>query len=223
MTPEPKPAMAAPDGLPEDGGSTGPLLGLVARGLELWLRQQCQMVSDLEIQLEGSMGELLRGQLQGVRLTARQVVFQNLRFERVELRSDPIQIRVGGLLRGQRLRLDHPFRVRGSVALTGEGLSLSLATPAWQGLGDQLCNHLLGVTPLESVLLDGERLIWRALAADGLAQVDTRLVLTSNGLEVCPLDGSPPLPLPMDPAIQLERAEVSAGLVELAGDAWVRP
>lgn len=223
MTGRPEPSMATPDGVPADGGSTGPLLGLVSRGLELWLRQQCQMVSDLEIQLEGSMGELLRGQLQGVRLSARQVVYQNLSFERVELRSDPIQIRVGGLLRGQRLRLEHPFRVRGSVALTGEGLSRSLSTPEWRRLGDQLSEHLLGVTPLESVELDGERLIWRALVTDGVTQVDTRLVLTPEGMEVCPLDGRPPHSLPMDPAIQLERAQVCAGLMELAGEAWVRP
>ncbi|MEB3334836.1 MAG: DUF2993 domain-containing protein [Cyanobacteriota bacterium] len=223
MTSGTNPSSQPPDGQLEDGGPTGPLLGLLARGLEVWLRQQCQRVSDLEIRLEGSMGELLRGQVQGVRLTARRVVFQNLSFERVDLRSDPIQIRVGGLLRGQRLRLEHPFRVRGSVALTGEGLSRSLATPDWQGLGDQLGAQFLGVTPLESVGLEDERLILRALAENGVAQVDTRLVLTAEGMEVRPLDGRPPLALPMDPAIQLERAEVCAGLMELAGEAWVRP
>ena len=76
------PSTPAAEGTPEEGKS-GPLLSLVARGLELWLRQRCQAVNALEIQLEGSMAELLRGHLQGVRLRARQVVFQNLSLERV--------------------------------------------------------------------------------------------------------------------------------------------
>ncbi|MFN9546422.1 MAG: DUF2993 domain-containing protein [Cyanobacteriota bacterium] len=219
----PSPSSPAADGTPEDGRSGGPLLTLVSRGLELWLRQRCQAVTELEIQLEGSLAELLRGQLQGVRLRARQVVFQHLSLERVELRSDAIQVRLAGVLRGQSLRLEHPFRVRGSVLFTGEGLSRSLATPAWQDLGDQLCEQLLGVTPLESVQLQGESLILRAQALHGVAMVETRMALTPEGLEVRPLDGRPALPLPMDAAITLERAEVRAGRMELMGEALVHP
>ncbi|MFN9621493.1 MAG: DUF2993 domain-containing protein [Cyanobacteriota bacterium] len=217
------PPPPATDGLPEKGSTGGPLLTLLARGLEFWLRQRCQAVCELEIQLEGSVAELVRGHLQGVRLQARQVVFQNLSLEQVELRSEAIQVRVGGLLRGQNLRLDHPFRVRGSVLFTGEGLSRSLATPAWQELGNQLCEQLIGVTPLEGVSLQGEILILRAHAPHGPAQVETRLVLSPEGLEVRPVDGRPALPLPMDEAITLERAEVRAGRMELAGEALVRP
>jgi len=217
------PSQPDADSTPEDGRAGGPLLALVARGLELWLRQRCQAVSELEIQLEGSMGALLRGHLQGVRLEARRVVFQNLSLERVELRSDAIQVRVGGVLRGQSLRLEHPFRVRGSVLFTGDGLSRSLATPEWRELGDLLCAQLMGVTPLESVQLRGDSLILRAKAPHGVAELDARMVLTPEGLQVHPVDGRPPLPLPMDPAITLERAEVRAGRMELSGEALVKP
>lgn len=216
---------ATPDavGPLEEERSGGPLLNLVARGLELWLRQRCQAVSELEIQLEGSMADLLRGQLQGVRLQARQVVFQNLSLERVELRGDAIRVRAAGLLRGQSLRLEHPFRVRGSVLFTSDGLSRSFLTPAWRNLGDHLCEGLMGVTPFESLRLQGESLVLLARAPEGLAQVETRLLLTPEGLEVHPVDGRPALPLPMDRAITLERAEVRAGQMELAGEALVRP
>lgn len=220
-----KPLIPDPALDPDEERSAGPLLGVVAKGLELWLRQQCQAVQDLDITLEGSMVQLLRGHLQAVSLRARKVVFQNLSLERVDLRSDPIQVKLAGLLRGQSLRLDHPFRVRGAVVLSGEGLSRTLATPEWQELGDHLCEQLLGVTPLESVrLLDG-RLILRALASQGTApvQVETHLVLTPSGLQLQPLDGRPPLPLAMDEAICLERAEVRSGLLELIGEALVQP
>lgn len=215
--------MPAPEDNPDNGTTEGPLLALVARALERWLRQQCQEVSHLEIQLEGSMGQLLRGHLQGVRLRARQVVFQSFRLDEVELSSDPIDFKVGGLLRGQSLRLDHPFRVRGVVRLTEDGLSQSLATPEWRGLRDHLGEGLMGPSPLEGVRLLEERLILRAPAHHGELQVETRMVLTPEGLEVRPLDGRPPLSLPMDPAIRLDRAEVRSSRMELAGEALVQP
>lgn len=202
------------------------MLALVAKGLELWLRQQCQAVQELELKLEGSMAGLLRGHLQGVRLRARQVVFQDLSLERVELHSEPIQLKMGGLLQVQNLRLEQPFLVRGTVSLTGEGLSRSLATSQWQELGDQLSTALMGGSPLESVKLLDERLILRSSARPGeeLLEVQTRMMLTPSGLlQLRPLDGRPPLPLAMDEAIRLERAEVSAGLLELEGEALVQP
>jgi hypothetical protein len=210
---------------PEEQQTAGPLLRAVARGLELWLRQQCQEVDELEITLQGSVGQLLRGHLQGVHLHARKVVFQNLSLERVDLCSDPIQLRMGAVLRGQPLRLDHPFRVRGAVLLSGEGLSRTLATSQWQALGDYLCEELMGVTPLESVKLLDERIILQSHSSPegNRLDVETQMVLTSSGLQLRPLDGRPPLPLAMDEAIQLERAEVRAGLLELAGEALVQP
>jgi hypothetical protein len=81
----------------------------------------------------------------------------------------------------------------------------------------------MGVTPLESVQLRGDSLILRAKAPHGVAELDTRMVLTPEGLQVHPVDGRPPLPLPMDPAITLERAEVRAGRMELSGEALVKP
>jgi hypothetical protein len=222
IQPIPTPSSAAD---PEELGSAGPLLAVVAKGLELWLKQQCQSVQTLDLRLEGSMAQLLRGRLLGVRLEARQVVFQDLCLEKVDLHSDPIQLRIGGLLRGQSLQLNHPFLVRGSVVLTGEGLNRSLATEAWQPLSNQLGQELLGVAPLESVGLVDEHLILRAPAAEGgeLVELETRMVLTPSGLAVHPLDGRPPLPLAMDEAIRLDRAEVRSGLLELAGEALVQP
>ncbi|MEX0588989.1 MAG: DUF2993 domain-containing protein, partial [Cyanobium sp.] len=53
--------------------TAGPLMQLLASGLQLWIRQQCQTIGSLDIQLEGSALQLLRGRLAGVQLMARRV------------------------------------------------------------------------------------------------------------------------------------------------------
>jgi len=91
----------------------GPLLGLLSRGLELWLRQQCSLIEGLEIQLEGSAAQLMRGRLEGVRLRARRVVYQNLRFDRVELARGVIRVRMGALLQPDPSEIDPRTRLVG--------------------------------------------------------------------------------------------------------------
>jgi hypothetical protein len=221
-TPEPNPDSATAADAAAGGG---PVLRLLARGLELWLRQQCEAIGHLEIQLMGSAGALLRGRLEGVSLTARRVVYRQLEFEEVELRSEPIRVRMGPLLRSQGVRLDHPFLIRGQVAFSGDGLNRSLATSEWSSLGDGLAEQLLGLTPLRSLAIDGDRLLLSAcgVASEEPIRIEAHLGAADGTVEVRALDGGPSARLPMDPNVTIERAELGQGRLQLEGEARVSP
>lgn len=203
----------------------GPLLALLARALELWLRQQCQQIDSLEIQLEGSAARLLQGRLEGARLRARRVVFQDLRFESVDLRGEAILLRPAAALRGQGSLLREPFRVRGQLYLNSEDLNRSLGSAQWRQLGDNLVEALLGVSPLMRVrILDG-RLMLSAPNASSDRPIEVPATLrASEGTVVLQTQAQGPIyRLPMDPAIHIERAELEAGMLLLEGEALVRP
>jgi hypothetical protein len=203
----------------------GPLLSLLARALELWLRQQCQQIDSLEIQLEGSAARLLQGQLEAARLRARRVVFQDLRFESVELRGEAIRLRPGAALRGQGSLLREPFRVRGQLYLNSEDLNRSLGSAQWRQLGDNLVEALLGVSPLMRVRILDRRLILSAPSAGQDLPIEVAATLAaSEGTVVLQTQAQGPIyRLPMDPAIHIERAELEAGMLLLEGEALVRP
>lgn len=209
----------------EASAQTGPVLGLLSRALELWLRQQCSAIERLEIQLQGSAGQLVLGRLEGVRLMARRVVYRNLRFERVDLGSGPIRVRMGGLLRGQSLQLEHPFLVQGSVAFSGQDLGSSLATPPWRSLGDALAEDILGLSPLAGLRIDDERLVLMAVGAgsERPVEVATTVQAVEGSVEVRSLEGGARSLLPMDPAIRIEEAVLGSGLLQLQGEARVSP
>ena len=167
---------------PSDPAPTqGPVLGLLSRALELWLRQQCTGIERLEIQLQGSAGHLVMGRLEGVKLFAKRVEYRQLHFERVELASGPIRVRMGALLRGQSLQLEHPFQVRGRVSFSGQDLSTSLATPAWRGLADGLADQILGLSPLAGVRIQEERLLLIAQGAGAGSPVEVATTVRAMG------------------------------------------
>ena len=45
--------------------SSGPVLQLLASGLQRWIRSQCDSVEDLNLSLQGSAFALLKGRLKG--------------------------------------------------------------------------------------------------------------------------------------------------------------
>ena len=90
-----------------NNATPGPVMQLLSSGLQFWVRQQCQAIDSLDLQLQGSAMGLLRGQLAGVRLMARRVVYQNLQLELVELTSSPIAVNIGAMLKGQQIGRAH--------------------------------------------------------------------------------------------------------------------
>ena len=210
------------------GGAGGPVLRLLSKGLELWLRQQCEAIEELQIQLEGSAAQLVRGRLEGVRLQARGVSFQQLRFERVELRSTPMQVRMGVLLRSQTLRLENPFEISGRVSFSAEGLSSSLTAPPWSVLGDALAQDLLGQSPLGGVRFEGDRLILNLSVTEPEQALEraSRLRIEDGGLVLrAETDATGGVPtearVPRDPNIHFEQARVEGDRLELHGRARV--
>ena len=202
-----------------DSQRSGPVLQLLASGLQFWIRQQCDTVDSLELQLHGSGLGLLRGRLEGVSLVARHVVFSSLEIERVELRSEAIQVQLGNLIKGRPLQLDHPFQIAGYAAFTGAGLSRSLCTPHWRPLGDALVDGLLGLTPLQSLTIERDRLVLRA---QGMS-CDTLPEASDGGLRLRHCDSDQVVALPADPNIQIQSANLEGGLLQLHGTARVSP
>ncbi|WP_221630189.1 MULTISPECIES: DUF2993 domain-containing protein [unclassified Synechococcus] len=210
-----------PSGLP----GSGPVLQLLASGLQLWIRRQCDAVGSLEIQLHGSALNLLRGRLEGVSLMARQVIYEGLEIELVQLQSDRLQIQIGGVLRGQPVQLEQAFRVHGLVAFTGAGLSSSLHRPQWQDLSDQLGDQLLGLKPLHRLRIDRDTLIVSAEAQGEprLMELETRTEANLGTVVIRDLDGQLRARLPMDPNIRIDSATLEGGMLLLRGEARVSP
>lgn len=206
-------------------GDQDPVLQLLAAGLQLWVRQQCESVESMEIQLQGSALQLLRGRLEGVRLFARRVSYRNLRLELVELSSASLQVQMGNLWRGQPVQLQQSFRISGLVSFTPEGLSQSLAQPQWRPLADQLAEELLGIAPLVRLAIRGDRLVFTAQAVGEPrpVELETTLQASAGSVLITAAEGAVSCLLPMDPAVDVERAVLEAGMVVLEGNATVRP
>ena len=135
-----------------------PLLRLISSGLTLWLKSRCDRIGDLDLELRGSGFGLLRGRLAGVNLTARDVLFQGLPLQHVEINSEAIAVDLNVLKPDRALALQHPFRVTGSVTFQGNALNQALLASPWNWLGDWLAEQLMGVTPLGAFRILGDAL-----------------------------------------------------------------
>jgi hypothetical protein len=210
-------------GQPAAPGNHPPLLRLLARALQLWLRQQCDAVHSLEIELRGSSRDLLRGRLEAVRVQARGVSYHQLELALVDLEVGELQLQLGRLWGGQPLQLPPQIPITGVVSFTPEALNRSLHQPQWQALADRLAEELLGVSPLVGLQIRDQRLVFQAkgLGHSEPLELETKLSAEAGSVRIHAATGSIDTLLPMDPSITVQRATIEAGMVVLEGSAIV--
>ncbi len=205
--------------------SSGPVLQLLASGLQRWVRNKCDSVGELNLALQGSAIELLRGRLKGVSLEARRVSFEQLPLLRAELQSGELKTIFRPGQPNQPLQLKDPFSIEGEVVLSGTDLNKALATDRWRWLADLLAEQLMGLTPLRSLAIDNDRLVLTADVITGKDPVQRSFSLCADRgtIRVNHCDAEGELLLPMDSSIKIIDARLQGGQLVIKGNATVQP
>ena len=139
---------------------------ILTPALRLWLRSQVEQAEELEIEIQGKDGQILRGYLPGVALRSHRAIYQGLQLGRVLLKGENIRINIGQVIKGKPLQLLEPIRVSGEVQLTETDLQTSLGSEilanAFTELLIALLEHQGVVDPV--VLLEPYQIQWQAIA-----------------------------------------------------------
>ena len=197
---------------------SGPALGVISQAIKLWLKSVCSQLEHLDLKLQGSLWHLLQGHLAGATVRARGVVFKDLALEQVELSSEPIDLDVGALLKGQPLQLRQSFSVKGWVQFSESGLTSCLQSPALAEFRAELRDVLLSGQPLQHLEIQADKVLLHSALA---APVPCQCVLENGELSLH--DQEKTLVVPMDPAITLEQLELQAAQLTLRGQSVVSP
>ena len=205
--------------------SSGPVLQLLASGLQRWIRSQCDSVEELNLSLQGSAFALFKGRLKGVTLQAKRVQFQQLPLVRAELQSGELKASLRPGQPNQPVQFEEPFLISGEVVISGVELNQALASERWRWLGDLLSERLMGLTPLGSLTIDNDIL---KLTADVITGNDPirrsfRLNAEQGTIRVDHCDAEGSMLIPMDPAIRIQDARLKAGQLLLKGTASIQP
>lgn len=127
--------------------------------VKLWLKSQVSHVSQLEVEINASDRELVSGCIPWVCINAYNAVYKGIHITQIKLVAETIQVNIGGILKGQPVRLLEPVPVVGNLIVEEQDLNNSLASELLStGLNDVVLNFLptLG---LKSQIITWQKLI----------------------------------------------------------------
>jgi len=155
---------------------------ILSPALRLWLRSQVEQAEQLEIEIEGGDGQLLRGHVPQVLLSSKQAIYQGLQLGRVLLRGENIRVNIGQIIKGKPLQLLEPIQVSGEVQLAETDLQASLSSAILTNAFTDLLIALLELKGVENPtdFLASYKICWKTIALETNAFVLTGILLEQN-------------------------------------------
>ncbi len=156
--------------------------------IKFWLRTQLTQVSQIEVEIGATDRQLLSGCIPSVCIFATNAVYQGVHVTRIQMLAENIQINIGGIIKGQSLRLSEIVPVVAELIVEEQHLNDSLTSEL---LSTALNDVLVKVLPeawekskpicWQEITLDNDRLIISGALS---AQNQPKLLELAVGLEL---------------------------------------
>ena len=205
--------------------SNDPLISLISRSLELWVKSKCQSIERINIEINSSIGELLKGNISEVRVSASRIKLQNIPINHAELTTDSIKFKLNPISTKKKFNLKRDFFIMGEVSFSEEDLNTLINSSNWQWLNDLISDKLLAAEKINELRLSPRKIEFlnNAKSIEGLKGNEFSLEADHGTVLIKNLGGKKEeFLLPMDPLIEVTEAISSDKKLTLKGKSKVR-
>ena len=160
---------------------------ILTKALKLWLKSQVSQVSQLEVEIKASDGQILSGCIPRVSITASDAVYQGLNITRIQLAAENIQVNIGSILKGKQLKLLQTVPVFGDLVVDEQDLNSSLSSELLsRALGEAMLKILpepcltLNNLSWQKIRLDENQIILNTILSSGSQPQSLEIYLNLN-------------------------------------------
>jgi len=191
----------------------------IETAIKFWVRSQCDYIKELNIDIQGNSLNLLRGELKGASLLAKEIKFKNLDIHFAEITTGLIRFKLNTSLNKKKFELQENFEIKGRIIMEDIYLKESLSTYPFEWLGELIAKELLQAKSLDDLKIkDGFINIYASDKTIAKCMSGSFTAIASEGtIVIKKKDSTEEISLPMDPNINIERVFLNKNQLCLEG------
>ncbi len=125
---------------------------LIEKGIEILLNKECKKIKNIKINICSSNSEIIKGNINQVKISAKEVNYKELLFNQIELQTN--KLRVKYQIINRKLDFKDRFKAKIKISLTEESLKKTLNSHNWDWLGGLISETLLNSSQLTDLRIE---------------------------------------------------------------------
>ena len=188
---------------------------LIEIGLVLWIKKKCEKINSLKIDIEGPIANLLKGKITSVRLAAKEIEFNGISFDEIQIKTDSISVNITSPFKLHQLELEDSFKINAALTIKEKSIREILINGKWHEEGNAIAKAILKKNKLENIQIKNNKIMITAVDEKGLSEAKCDLKTKDGTLFICnqeKINHS----IPMDPLIFIEDVQINKMKLNIA-------
>ena len=198
-------------------GINNPILKIISIALEMWAKSKCQQIEDINIRINGSISEIMRGELASVKLIATKINFQDIYIQEIKLSSGKITIKSDNLLKRKIITSSNSFKLEGKLSFSETNINQIINSERWEWTNKWLSENLLNQSNDYSIFLEDKGLLIKSVnpKSKDVKEDNLNISISNNSLLFENKEKDLYQLLPMDPNIKFNSINLSRSKIEV--------
>tara|TARA_Y100001968_G_scaffold119929_1_gene109252 strand:- start:279 stop:911 length:633 start_codon:yes stop_codon:yes gene_type:complete len=135
--------------------SKGILTKLIENGIRILIIKECKKIGNLQLDIFASSIQIIKGEIQKIKIVAEDINYKNLLFDKVELESNSIKIAFA--LKNKKLSFKNNPIIKFRILISEKSLKNILLSNNWNWIRNMISKEILNNKKLEDIKIkDGQ-------------------------------------------------------------------
>ncbi len=198
---------------------------LIRIGLIYWIRNQCQSIEKIILEIEILLKGFLNFQVKDLYFSAEDIVFNEIRIDKLNLKTDSIKLKLNTRERKDSIiSIKDEFQIKGELFFREDSINKILKSKSWEWLNVLLTKTFFEQGEFLKVKFKNNLLTLEAIDLFNQRPVNKDLILKAidGKLVIKDSQSSAELILPMDESININNINLINGYLSVQIDAKVK-
>ena len=139
--------------------------GILAKFLEeaikILIKKECKQIEKVKIDIIASSIQIIKGIIQKITITAKDINYKDLLFDEIKLESNNIKIIFK--IKNKEIKFKNNFKIKFQISLSENSLNNVLMSPHWKWIGNMISREILNEDRLEDLNIKNDQILVKVI------------------------------------------------------------
>ena len=135
--------------------------GILAKFLEeaikILIKKECKQIEKVKIDIIASSIQIIKGIIQKITITAKDINYKDLLFDEIKLESNNIKIIFK--IKNKEIKFKNNFKIKFQISLSENSLNNVLMSPHWKWIGNMISREIFNEDILEDLNIKNDQIL----------------------------------------------------------------
>tara|TARA_B100000700_G_C14910192_1_gene791834 strand:- start:545 stop:1180 length:636 start_codon:yes stop_codon:yes gene_type:complete len=130
--------------------------GLIEKGIEFFLKNQCNQINSIKIDIFATSMQIIKGEINKINLKAKEINYKELLFDEIELEAENVKIKYK--INKKKLVFKNEFIVDFKLKLSEKSVRKILTNKNWSWIENLISKAILNLNSLNNITIENNEI-----------------------------------------------------------------